>query len=284
MFEEVAGGGAGSGADSGKSDLTKAVEKAVASATPAEVKEEATEETVETTEEATEETTEEGEEEDLSAEHLQRAKDLYKALSNPATAVQIVEMMARNAGLIKDIKEGEVTEKKAVKTITDVIREELGEDYKFLGAKLGKIIPDVVERMIEEKTQDIRDKQAQKEKEDVSKAFSTAFETLGGEFEDFNEYHDEMNKLMDTVPVSPKLTATQYFRNLYILAKGNKGSTKKSTVTVDKARLQKSKDNVAARLATGGEVKDTATTSSGKEAMGLRDSIQSAIDKLMEKK
>jgi hypothetical protein len=286
-FEGEGNGAGGGGSVNDKSDLTKAVEKAIESSTVTdekvdEKKDDKKEDSSkkEEEEEKEDESSGEGEEDEFTEEHLERAKQLYKALSNPATAKQVVEIMARNAGLIQ----GEQTEKKVVKTITDVIKDELGEDYKFLGAKLSKLIPDVVERIIEEKTQDIREKQILREKEDVSKEFTAAFETLSNEFEDFNDLHDTMNKLMDVIPVNKKLTATQYFRNLYYVAKGQKGASKKSTIQVDKDRLKKSKENVAARLATEGEVKDTASSGKSGQSMGLRESIEDAMNKLLETK
>jgi|SRR5215510_2771559 len=256
-----------------KTPLTKAVEKAVEDNTK---EEETTEE--ETTEEDSEETEEESDE--FTDEHLQRAKQLYRALSNPSTARQVVEILAQNAGLIKTGSEKE--EVKAVKSVTEMIQEGLGDDYKFLGAKLSKLIPDVIERMVEEKVSGIRESQTNREKKETSQEFHTAFADLREEFDDFDTFHNDMNRLMDIIPVNDKLSAKEYFRNLYLLAKGQKGSKVKNTVKVDKTRLQKSKDNVAARLATGGEAKDVAKSSSGQK-MTLRESIQAAVDSLANK-
>lgn len=257
-----------------KDAVTKAVEEHSEETTEKETTEETTEEV---TEEATEETTEEDE---FTEEHLERAKQLYRALSNPATAKQVVEILATNAGLIKTGSDKE--EAKAVKSVTEMIQEGLGDDYKFLGGKLSKLIPQVIEKMVEEKIGDIRAKQFEGEKKETSKEFHAAFESLRGEFDDFDTFHNDMNRLMDVIPVNDKLSAKEYFKNLYLLAKAQKGSKVKSTVTVDKNRLQKSKDNVAARLATGGEVKESAKSSSG-QPMTLRESIQAAVDQIANK-
>jgi len=212
-------------------------------------------------------------------EEDEKARQLYKALSNPATARQVIEVMARNAGIIDTPKK----EEKVVKTITDVIKDELGTEYSFLSSKLGKIIPQVVERIVEEKTEarinEIKEKQMTREKEEVSKEFHSAFEKLSEEFEDFDDLQGKMNKLMDVHPVTNKQTAYEYFRDLYYIAKSSR--TTKSKVVVDKAKLQKSKENVGARLSAEGEPKDTSKGSSGN--MTLRQSIQAAIDEIQEK-
>lgn len=134
--------------------------------------EEKPEEKEEEKEEKKEEEKEE-EEEELSKEQLAQAKTLFKQLNNPETSRRAAEVLAKAAGLeLKEI-ETKKEQKEAIKTIKDMVKEELG-GYDFLADAMSNILEKVLPKVIEEKTKDIKEAQetlaTEKIKEEVSKA------------------------------------------------------------------------------------------------------------------
>lgn len=121
-------------------------------------------------------------EKELSAEELIHAKNLFKLLNSKETGVNTLKSLAASAGL----KIEEITTKKeetaAVKTIKDRIREGLGDDYKFLGDKLGTILESVLSDAVKEQTKDIRDKQTLNEQNVLKEQVKTAQESVLGEY------------------------------------------------------------------------------------------------------
>src|SRR5665213_606518 len=92
---------------------------------------------------------------ELTPEQQQYAKDLFLALNDPNSAKIVVEALAKQAGLI----ETKAEEKVVVKTITELLKENLGEDLSFLGDKLAPAIEATVKQLVAEQTKDIRESQ-----------------------------------------------------------------------------------------------------------------------------
>src|SRR5580693_1571040 len=99
----------------------------------------------ETVDDLIEENLDEDEVERLTAQQLKEAKDLYKALLNPAARGPLVQALAQQSGLNLSNIETKKEAKVAKKDITARLKEALGDELGFLADKMGPVIESVIE-------------------------------------------------------------------------------------------------------------------------------------------
>lgn len=90
----------------------------------------------------------------LSEEEQKSARSLYKALKDPETAQELIETLAKRAGILD--KKGEpredkkATEKKLGK-ITNALTKKLGKDFEKFSEMVGPALDEAIDEIIEER-------------------------------------------------------------------------------------------------------------------------------------
>lgn len=209
----------------------------------------------------------------LTDEERQHAINLFNLLKNKDTAAETIKILASQAGIIKTEAKAEAT----AKSIVDLLREELGEEYAFMADKLAPAIEKATSRLVEDKTKDITAKfeaaEEAKVKDEVDKGITHLEET----FDDAKEYFEDIFKLMDEYPPSSKVKASKYFEDLYSLAKARKAGESKSNKLREK--IERNRNDAPSRLASGGK----GTTVKGEAApkeMNITESIKKAMEEI----
>jgi len=239
--------------------------------TPDPVPETTPEPEVETTPEVEEEeeTEEETTEEDLSDEDKVNATALYRALKNPDTSQVIITQLAKQAGLLGQNKQ------EATRTILDIVKESLGEEYAFLAPKITPAIKAVVqEEMKAVQNQLEQDKLRQAERE-VDEAIADMNRITKG---DAKKYENKIAALLDEMPPSGKVPIKKHLMRLYTIAKQDD-----SRVAAKTERTRKASENAAdlgSRLSVAG-LSGKATETRGK--VSLDQAVELAMSKLERK-
>jgi len=164
-----------------------------------------------------------------------QAKSLYKALKDPRLAKSIISTLAEEHGLTLTGKETPKQERAVKKSVKDIVKSKLGDEYAFLADKLGDVIEESLSTEREafnEKLNELTSKSAIREAEE-------AFEWLGKNFDDADKYENQIAALMDEFPAPSKGNARDYLESLYILAKHReaKSNTKEKLATKLKRNL-----------------------------------------------
>lgn len=208
--------------------LTQAVESAVAE--PAAVSEPTETPAVETPSEPVAETPAEqpaeepAQPEGPSAEEVQKALGLYNLLNNPETAPQVIQMLGKQLGLIK---EPEAPRQKPP-TISDIVKSSLGEEYAFLGEKLAPAFEQALNAAIAPIQQQLA-------QTSIKAEFENARQRLNSKTEgDFGKFESEITKLMDTLRPADGVPIEGYLEHLYTVAKYQKGAAPISRETAKK--------------------------------------------------
>lgn len=212
---------------------------------------------------------------ELSDEELAHAKNLFLLLKNPASSKQVVEILAKQAGLVGD--ETKQEQKEVAKTLTDLLKEELGEEYAFMADKLAPAIEKAVKVKVDEHTKEIRERFEADSTAKVEAEVNTGLENLAKDHDDAEDFYEDIYKLMDTHPPDAKATAREYFEDLYWIAKGRKSSESVKAKIQDK--VAKNRADASSRLASGGK----GTTVKGEtmpSKMSLDESIRAAMESI----
>lgn len=176
------------------------------------------------------------EEDDLTPEEIKSSRSLYKALKDPETANELIENLARRAGLLD--KKGKNTEdkKETVKElgrITRKLKASLGKEFEGFSDKVGPVFDEAMQEYMEEhfgKTE--------------AKFTETKWE---GEVDKFRDSHEltrkienKMKELMDEAPPNFKsgsFDAQKYLNRIY------KNALEDSGEEAPKKSSKRSKDN-----------------------------------------
>lgn len=191
--------------------------------------------------ESTDEDEDDEKEKDLTAEELVHAKNLFKLLSNDKTALTTLKTLASQAGIeLKDV-ETKKDEKVAAKTIKDRIKEGLGDDYKFLGEKLGTVIETVLADAIKENTKDIRDKQANDQKLALNERIKTENAAVSAEYVEIpTRVLQEVLRIQTDQEILPgKSSPGKFFKACLTMAAENLGVTLVKKPTSNAAETKK---------------------------------------------
>lgn len=221
-----------------------------------------------------EETTETIDPDDLSDEETKAAANLFRLLKNPETQVNVIEMLAKQAGVLKMEIKTEKQADAAADKVLSIFEEELGEDYKFLAPRLEKAVEKFFDKRFEERTKDIRADNEASKAERLANEAETAILNLFKEIPDATNYQTEMTALMDKMKPAAGVSRGEYLRNLYRIA-----SSEKST------RATKNANDLGSRVATGAKAGEPAKESSATKStpMSLQDSIAAAMAQLEKK-
>ena len=207
-------------------------------------------------------------EKELTPAEQKYANDLFRSLNDPASAKVIVKALAEQAGLIETKQE----EKIVVKTITELLKEQLGEDLAFLGDKLGPAIEAVVKQQVAEQTKDIRQTQLSAQEQALNTKIDNAITKLDTEHTDFKDHKADILKLMDTHLPSKDQDVNEYFLDLYHIAKGRSGKV----TSIDTKIVEKTRNNVAERLSSSAKVITPSQTAEIPKPMDLSSAIAAA--------
>jgi hypothetical protein len=211
--------------------------------------------------------------ETLDERDIERAKDLYRAIKDPKSAVTVIKMMAESAGLLNPTQ----TEVKEVaKTIQELIAEGLGSDYAFLAEKLGTTIETVVKAQVAEQTKDLRENAAKSARNAEETRVDAAIQKVFKAHDDAEALGDDILKLMDKVLPSPDASTEEYFENLYLIAASKKTKASLTSKVTDK--LARNRSDAVSKIASAG--KSTDQIFAAPQKMSAREAIALAVAEL----
>lgn len=139
--------------------------------------------------------------EEIDVNRAASALSLYKALEDPDTANEIVETLARRAGLLDKDDEAVTNRKKTEKAmeglLTKTLKNKLGKDYDKFSDIMGPALEEALETMLNEKFG-----------EQESRSTANSWETGVNKFMESHtlttEIEDKMKELMEEAPPNPK--------------------------------------------------------------------------------
>jgi hypothetical protein len=205
---------------------------------------------------------------DKEGEEFKVDKETYALISllqNPQTRSSVIAALAQDVGL--QVTAGK-TEKAVIKSVTDELKEALGDEWAFLGAKIGPLLEKRLEKERETFQSEFQ-KQTQKQVEADSEKATTEFFKDNPEAKKFEQ---RMVKLMDKFPPSEKVQPYEYLEAIYAIAV-NSGKGRMATKLAEKAqeRVEKnSKDAKVEGLSNDSQIKQ------GSKAMSLKEAVQAA--------
>lgn len=222
-----------------------------------------------------------GETEEVSPEEIKAFKELKILLSDPKTAKETLTILANKSGVNLREVETKKEVKEAVKTITDELRDSLGDDFKFIADILGPGLEKVIKAEVSKGTESFKDYQRNQEVNKLQTEISDAVDSSFGKYENSNEFEADVHKLMDSFKRDGSISHADYFDNLLIIAAAKKGvllipKGTKDIKKVDEVKAKANAKDAASRLASerNAEVKTGVGVA---KKMGLKESIEDAI-------
>lgn len=202
-------------------------------------------------------------------DETEMALALFRSLKDPAKSADVIRLMAKEAGIIESPKQAETV----AKTIEEVIKEGLGEDYEFLADKLAPVIKTAVEMA----TKDLREQSERTAQEQEAAKIKTAIDNVMGKYAEVEKLEADVLKLMDEILPSPDQAPGVYFERLLKIAAAEKGITLKLKTASE--RIIANRDNSAVRLAAEGGKSEKAVTKSA-TPMNLNQAVEAAMEQL----
>lgn len=223
----------------------------------------------------------EEEEKDLTAEEALHAKNLFKLLTNDKTSAATLKTLVMQAGLeLKDI-ETKAETKIAAKTIKERIREGLGDDYKFLGEKLGTVIESVLADAVKEQTKDIRERQEKQINDTTLQIVKAAQASVTSEYTKIpTNVLEEVLRIQVEQDILPgKATPERYFRTCLTMAAENLGVqlVKKPASTSASDGKKREKSPLENLSESRGSHKEGVNTT---QVKSINDAIAKAVDQV----
>ena len=132
---------------------------------------------------------------EYESKDLESATTLYEALQDETTGREIIETLARRAGLLKEDlkpKPGE-SGKKAESRIGKALKAKLGKDYEKFSDTVGPALDDIIQEMITEATGSLRGETTQDKWETSVDSFIKGHETT-------KEIENTMMELIQEAP------------------------------------------------------------------------------------
>lgn len=222
---------------------------------------------------------------DLNEEQLAHAKTLFKLLNDPERSKETIEVLARAAGIKMGEIETKKEETKAIKSIKEMIEEEMGDEYKFFGSKLGNAIEKVLKHAIDENTKDLRESTQNLTNTQIkSEAIKVQNEVLGEYAQVPAQVLREMLRIQkdEEVSLGPKGNYKTFFKTCLNLAAENCGISliKKGNSKTDDNKGEKKKSSPIDALNNRGSQKE------GKKDVQIKsykDAIELAIEEVESK-
>lgn len=227
--------------------------------------------------------------EDLSEIEISQARELFKALKDPAKAPGIIEYIAKQAGFEKRI-EGIKTEKQVevVKDdILEALKTNLGDEFDFLTPRLSKALDKILTQKLEEHTKDIRESLQKGERDKTAIEVSSAYNELAkhhfGVEEIPVEVQTEMSSLMSKYKPASNMTVKEYLTDMLNGAAARLGIDLKN-VKVQQAnndRIKKNRTDAVSRLASDRGVTETKVVGTpSNKTLDLAESIKRAQEEV----
>jgi hypothetical protein len=231
----------------------------------------------ETVDDLIEENLDEDEVERLTAQQLKEAKDLYKALLNPAARGPLVQALAQQSGLNLSNIETKKEAKVAKKDITARLKEALGDELGFLADKMGPVI----ESVIEEERQGVEEISKTVELRQIEREAQQTFAKLKKETNGLStKYEEKMIQLMDKFPSSPGLSTEEYIRGIAMIAMNGKLTQVATQKVVNK--IARNAKDVPGRLTSkgSGAREEPSRGAVPDKKLGLKGSVLFALGQL----
>lgn len=217
----------------------------------------------------------------LSEEEAKQALEFWKALKDPVKGTAVVEFLAKQAGFSKPPETKKEAETQADK-ITDIIKEEFGEDMAFLVPKLSaaikRILKEEVETTVLSKTEDLRSHLERQEEQKIVDAGNVKQKAIAKEFFGADELPanvlTHMNKLMDEINPSPKMGMDKYIQTLFDLTVVQLKLKPKA----QSERIDRNRTNAPSRLANERAAGASTETTNGSKKINLDSAIKLAMD------
>lgn len=177
------------------------------------------EEVDEVIDEAIDENLDEDEIDDLDENQIKEARNLYKALLNPASRGPLVQSLAQQVGINIGAIETKKELKEAKKDITARLKEALGDELGFLAEKIGPVL----ESVIDEERAEVEEISKTVELRQITRESENALTKLAKETNGLSrKYEDKMVQLMDKFPSSPGISTEEYIRGIAMIAMNGK--------------------------------------------------------------
>lgn len=227
------------------------------------------------------ETEEEGEEaettndDDLDEEGIKNAKELYKMLRNPATAKGVVEILAKQNGLLKDTPATPKETAENKKALKEIFKDALGEKYKFLGDELGPAI----DAVLKAQENAFNERLSRSESQTLENNVRTEMDKLARDTKnESRKLENKMAELSEKYPHTGKGPLREYIRDLYDLATAQSGKSKTNANIADKIR--RNAGDAPSRLAPSGSGE---TSGKPKEYKNVHDAVAAAAAQVLKR-
>lgn len=213
----------------------------------------------------------EEEDDEVDTQEIDNALRLFRALNDPKIGPTILQAMAKEAGVTLE-GSTKKEQKQLINTISEVVNEELGPEYKFLSEKLSRILNKIVPQIADEKVQEVKKAQETRDREVKGEKVTSALNEVFEQYQDVPaKVQKKFYNLLDEIPPNPSTDPKKYFQRILNLAtqetettlvikKGSVSSNEKNERTQE--RLLRNKRDAASRLASGGAETETSESSS----------------------
>lgn len=154
---------------------------------------------------------------EYDSNHAQSALTLYEALQDETTGKEIIETLARRAGLLgKDDKPVEgITRKESEAKLeslsTKVLKQKLGKDYEKFADAVGPAFDDIIKEYLDTRFGEVRQQQQ-------ATTWGDSVDTFIGQHELTPEIETQMQELIELQPPnfnSKKFNAQKYLTKIY---------------------------------------------------------------------
>lgn len=218
----------------------------------------------------------EGSESDLSESEQDEAKRLYAALRDPRQAAPLIAALAQNAGLNLAPNPTKAEIKSETKSILEIVKSSLGEEYKFLADRLSSAIEGALAE--HSKTQEA--KFAELAQSQIESQVERAYEVLARETKgESKRLERRMSELADEMPIGNQ-DVQSYIRRLYAVANAE-GVRSSARQTADKIRRNAS--DAPARIANRGSATAAEPEPVPQKKMSLREAVDFAYQQQLKK-
>lgn len=250
-------------------DAAAAMEQATETTEKAPVKTTKVEPKGETKEAPKEETSEESPDEVKLDERTERALKLLDMLEDPEKGIQVIQKMAKNAGLFEEGMTKK-EEAKAESKFRDLARKTLGDEYEFLSDKIG----DLLELVTENSSKELKALQEKLETESNERVIQDKLKT----FEKINKVTEaeslDMMKLAQKFQPGPGVTLEEYTSELLEMVRSKAKATESKVKQVTKIN-----ENLKTKSTTGVEGSEVKPERSVKS---VKDAVRFALEDMQE--
>lgn len=200
------------------------------------------------------------------------ARQLYNALKNPSTQVDVIRLLAQQAGLLEtksDVKE-------AKNVIKEVLAQELGSEFGFLAEKLSPAITKILEMQKTETEKRFSELSSRQMQVQLEREVDTTLAKLDRETKgESKKLESRISELMDDILPSKDVSTEKYIRSLYKIASSEQMERSAKRKMAEK--INRNANDVGSRLsAQGGRSAGTDATSA---KMNLDQALNYALQK-----